>query len=36
MPYMAHYTHHLDRIGTHGWNPEAFPDSLAFAEGVLS
>src|SRR6266550_1369721 len=35
MPHMAHYPHHPDGVGAHLWDPEALPDRLLSAEGVL-
>src|SRR5437660_3105437 len=35
IPHMAHYPHHPDGVGAHLWDPEALPDRLLSAEGVL-
>ncbi len=35
MPHMTYYPHHPDGIGAHFWDPEALPDRLLSAEGVL-
>jgi hypothetical protein len=35
MPHMAHYPHRPDGTGAHLSDPEALPDRLLSAEGVL-